>query len=52
MSKAKTERILCFRASLLDELCRFQGVSFDVARYFPKIVTPPACHYVVRRDAE
>ncbi len=46
------EKILCFSAALLDELGRFQGIFFEVEKYFPRIVTPPNCHYIQRREAE
>jgi len=50
--KTMNEHILCFRTKLLDDLGRFQGISFAIDRYFPRIVTPPNCHYVPRREAE
>ena len=46
------ERILCFPARILDELGRFQGLSTDVGRYFPAVVSDPHCLYVRRKDAE
>lgn len=52
MYKKMNESILCFQTKLLDDLGRFQGLSFDIDRYFPAIVTPPNCHYVPRREAE
>jgi|WetSurMetagenome_2_1015567.scaffolds.fasta_scaffold63580_2 predicted NUDIX family phosphoesterase len=52
MADKMQERILCFPTSALDELGRFQGLSTDVARYFPAIVTPPLCRYVPRHQAE
>jgi predicted NUDIX family phosphoesterase len=52
MKKKTDEYILCFGAKLLDNLGRFQGISFDVDRYFHPIVTPPNCYYVPRREAE
>jgi predicted NUDIX family phosphoesterase len=52
MADKMKELILCFPSKLLDELGYFQGLSTDVARYFPAIVTPPHCRYVPRQDAE
>jgi predicted NUDIX family phosphoesterase len=52
MADKLQERILCFPTSALDELGRFQGLSTDVTRYFPAIVTPPLCRYVPRYKAE
>lgn len=52
MQKKMNERVLCFHAKLLDALGRFQGISFDVDCYFPFIVMPPNCHYVLREEAE
>lgn len=52
MAGKMDEKILCFSAVLLDELGSFQGISFEVEKYFPKIVTPPNCHYVQRGEAE
>jgi predicted NUDIX family phosphoesterase len=52
MAGKMDEKILCFSAALLDELGRFQGISFEVEKYFPRIVTPPDCHYVQRGEAE
>ena len=52
MNEKMAEQILCFPARLLDELGRFQGISFDIARYYPAVVTPPNCHYVRRGEAE
>jgi predicted NUDIX family phosphoesterase len=37
---------------LLDELGRFQGLSTDVERYFPTVVSDPHCQFVRRGDAE
>ena len=52
MPDKMNERVLCFESSLLDQLGRFQGVSTEPERYFPLIVTPPNCSYVLRREAE
>jgi predicted NUDIX family phosphoesterase len=46
------EKILCFPTSVLDELGPFQGLSTDVDRFFPAVVTPPRCTYVPRGEAE
>jgi len=46
------EKILCFSAAVLDQLGRFQGISFEVEKYFPSIVTRPYCHYLLRGRAE
>ena len=52
MTGKMDERILCFPARILDELGRFQGLSTDVGRYFPAVVSDPHCLYVRRKDAE
>ena len=52
MSKKMDERVLCFSSGLLDELGRFQGLSTDVDRYFPGVVSDPHCEFVRRSDAE
>ena len=52
MADKMAEHILCFRTELLQELRPFQGLSTEVDRYFPAVVTPPNSAYVVRRDAE
>ncbi len=52
MSDKMDERVLCFRSGLLDELGRFQGLSTDVERYFPTVVSDPHCAFVRRGDAE
>lgn len=52
MAKNSAARILCFPSELLDELGRFQGISTEVDRYLPRIVTPPNCQYVNREEAE
>jgi predicted NUDIX family phosphoesterase len=46
------ERVLCFPSRLLDELGRFQGLSTDVDRYFPEVVSDPHCAPVWRKEAE
>jgi len=52
MAGKMDEKILCFSAALLDELGRFQGISFEVEKYFPRIVMRPSCHYLLRGKAE
>ena len=52
MAKNMTARVLCFPSQLLDQIGRFQGISGDVGRFFPRIVTPPDCCYVTRSAAE
>jgi len=52
MPKNLTSPILCFPSELLDRLGRFQGISTDVDSFFPRIVTPPDCRYVIRAEAE
>jgi len=52
MAGNNAARILCFSSQLLDELGRFQGISTEVDRYLPRIVTPPHCQYVCREEAE
>jgi predicted NUDIX family phosphoesterase len=51
-AKSLKEHVLCFPSSLLDTLGRFQGVSFDVATYFPHVTAQPNCRYVLRQKAE
>jgi predicted NUDIX family phosphoesterase len=46
------EHILCFKTEVLNELGRFQGISFDVSNYFPKIINKPYCQYIPREKAE
>ena len=50
MPSNMSEKILCFPSSILDDLGGFQGISTDVGRYFPHIVT--SWCYVPRSDAE
>ncbi|NQU08722.1 MAG: hypothetical protein HQ583_09180 [Candidatus Abyssubacteria bacterium] len=52
MSNKMEEYVLCFPSRLLDELGRFQGISMDVERYFPAVVSDPNCRYIRRKDAE
>ena len=52
MPKNLNSPILCFPSELLDRLGRFRGISTDVDLFFPRIVTPPDCRYVVRAEAE
>lgn len=52
MNKKMDERILCFKTQLLEDLGSFQGISFDIDKYFPEIVTPPNCYYIPRKEAE
>lgn len=52
MPNKMDERVLCFPSRLLDRLGRFQGLSTDVGRYFPTVVSDPHCEFVRRKDAE
>jgi len=52
MANKLKARVLCFPRSLLDEIGSFQGLTTDVGKYFPRIVTPPNCAYVPRDQAE
>jgi predicted NUDIX family phosphoesterase len=52
MDKNMDERILCFKTQLLEDLGRFQGISFNIDKYFPAIITPPNCYYIPRKEAE
>lgn len=52
MKKKMDERVLCFPSRLLDELGRFQGLSTDVDRYFPGVVSEPYCTPIWRKEAE
>lgn len=52
MADKMSETVLCFPRSLLTERGVFQGISRDVSRYFPDIVSRPYCQYVARGRAE
>jgi predicted NUDIX family phosphoesterase len=52
MASKGVQHVLCFKRELLDRLGSFQGISLDVARYFPAIVAPENCGYVPRPEAE
>jgi predicted NUDIX family phosphoesterase len=46
------ERVLCFERKILDDLGAFQGISLDIARYFPAVTQPSALRYLNRSEAE
>lgn len=52
MAGADVQHVLCFRRELLEKLGMFQGISLDVARYFPTVVDPANSGYVPRPEAE
>lgn len=52
MASKSAQHVLCFRREFLEGLGAFQGISLDVARYFPAVVDPSNCGYVLRSDAE
>ena len=52
VQNALSRRVLCFQTALLDKLGRFQGISTDVSKYIPKIITKPNYKYIFRDEAE
>jgi predicted NUDIX family phosphoesterase len=46
------EKVLCFKRSLLDKVGSFQGISLDIARYFPVVTAPGSVRYLLRERAE
>ena len=46
------EKVLCFKRSLLEKLGVFQGISLDVAKYFPDVTAQSNIKYVSRGEAE
>jgi len=52
MSQKSTESILCFPASILEAVGRFQGISTEVQRILPLVTDRRNCRYVRRCDAE
>ena len=51
-TERREEMILAIRRSLFDELGAFQGLSFDVARYLPPILSRENNFFVPRSRAE
>ena len=49
---AAEERVLCFERKLLEDLGMFQGLSLEVAKYFPTVTSPSHFVYLNRSEAE
>jgi len=49
---AAEERVLCFERKLLEDLGMFQGLSLEVAKYFPIVTSPSHFVYLNRSEAE
>jgi predicted NUDIX family phosphoesterase len=48
----KQEKVLCFKAELLQKLGYFQGINFEVNKYLPVLTDPANIHYIDRDLAE
>jgi predicted NUDIX family phosphoesterase len=46
------EKVLCFKCSVLEKIGVFQGISLDVARYFPVVTALSHVRYLNRERAE
>jgi len=49
---ATEERVLCFERKLLEEIGLFQGLSLEVEKYLPAVITTSRLVYLNRSDAE
>src|SRR6267143_914474 len=49
---ATEERVLCFQRKLLEELGVFQGLSLEIEKYLPPVISPSHILYLNRSDAE
>lgn len=49
MGKYADENVLVVARNLFDELGAFEGISFDVERYVPRLLDPK-CNYFLQRD--
>jgi predicted NUDIX family phosphoesterase len=49
---ATEERVLCFQRKLLEELCVFQCLSLEIAKYLPVVTSASNILYLNRSEAE